>query len=126
MSAATLTANNPRRSGAAGPASPAACCDRPKPELPAARSPVASDAMLQRRRDRRVIAPQRREMVGEVVARNAPVVAAIEGRRQTQMRRPLSFPESRLLGPVRLAAGPHRHPDLDPDLRRVAPFLLGQ
>src|SRR4051794_30411742 len=113
MSAATLTATSPSRSAAAAPASPAVCCNSRKPELPAARGPVASDAMLQRRRDRRVVAPQCCEVVGQVMARDAPVVAAVERRRQAQMRGALPFPEPRLAGPVRLAAGPHRDPDLD-------------
>ena len=62
-------------------------------------------------------------MLGEAVSGNAPVVAAVERGRQAEMRRALPLPEPRLLGPIRLVPRPHRHPDLDPDPRRIAPGL---
>src|SRR5689334_14203924 len=65
-------------------------------------------------------------MISEAMARDAPVVAAIERRRQAEMGCALPFPETRLRGPIGLAARTHRHPDLDPDPRRIAPGLLRQ
>src|SRR3982074_3378441 len=64
-------------------------------------------------------------MVGQGVAADALVVAAIEGRRQAEMRGAPLLPEPRILGPLRLVAGAHRDPHLDADLGRVAAGLFG-
>jgi hypothetical protein len=70
--------------------------------------------------DRRVVAPQRREVVCHRAAGIAAVVAAAESRRQGQVRGARLFPEPGLLCPIRFRAGAHRDPDLDPDLAGVA------
>src|SRR5262249_44819803 len=67
------------------------------------------------------------DMIGERAAADALVMPAVERRRQAEMRgAAVLFPEARLLRPIRLVARTHRHPNLDADLFRVAPRLLGQ
>src|SRR5205085_11741506 len=65
-------------------------------------------------------------MVTHAVAGNPAVVAAVEGRGQTEMRGAGLLPEPRLPRPIGLIAVAHRYPDLDADLLWIASGLLGQ
>ena len=65
-------------------------------------------------------------MVGHTVAGDPLVMAAVERRRQTEMRGASFFPEAGLFSPVGFRAGAHRHPDFDPDFGGVTARLLGQ
>src|SRR6516162_8787033 len=75
--------------------------------------------------DRRVVASQCGEMVADRMAGDALMVAATEGRRQTEMGGAGRLPKTRFLGPVGLGAGAHRHPYLDPDLGGVTAGFFG-
>ena len=65
-------------------------------------------------------------MVGHIVAGDPLVMAAVERRRQTEMRGASFFPEAGLFSPVGFRTGAHRHPNLDPDLGRVTAGLFRQ
>src|SRR5260370_20071070 len=72
-----------------------------------------------------MVAPQGGEMVAHSVAGDALMVTAVEGRRQAEVGRACLFPEPGFLRPIRLRSRAHRHPDLDPDLGRIAARLFG-
>ena len=89
-------------------------------------SAVPTAPFLQRVGDGGVVAAQGADVVGQGVAADAFVMAAVKGRRQAEMRGAGLLPEPRLLGPFRLVTGTHRDPHLDTDLGRIAAGLLGQ
>src|SRR5215469_2439701 len=85
-------------------------------------SPVA--LTLQRVGDSIMEALERTDVVAHRMPGQAVVMAAVEGRRQAEMRRTRLLPELRLLGPLGFAARTHRRPHLDADGSGVAARLL--
>src|ERR1700719_3696890 len=86
----------------------------------------ASFFLLQRVGDCTVVAAERFHVIADGMSADAPVMAAVEGRRQAQMRGASLFPEFGFPRPVRFVAVAHRHPYLDADLLRIAAGLLGK
>src|SRR6266545_373542 len=81
---------------------------------------------LEKVRHRRAIAGDRVEVLGVALAGNALVMVADVGRMAGDVGHAGLLPETEFLAPVVGRALAGRHPDLQPDRRRVAPLGLDQ